>query len=65
LPAFESPIAYARSGVHGNSGSPRIDVRIGPCSVEYSLRVCGLRLPSACLTCTVTSSTVISFGCPS
>src|SRR3954463_3310744 len=61
LPAFASPSAYARSGVHGKTGRPRIEVRIGPCRADQSVRDC---LPWS-LTSTVTVREVICSGLPS
>src|SRR3954454_5431606 len=55
----------ACSDVHGNSGSPRIDVKTGPMIVEYSRRVCLTSVPLAWRTWTVTLSVVISRGEPS
>jgi hypothetical protein len=63
--ALASPIAYAVVGVHGKSGVPSSDVKIGPCSEEYSVRERGSSEPSARRACTVTTCLRIWRGCPS
>jgi hypothetical protein len=52
-------------GVHGKSGSPRIEVKTGPYSLFQKVRDSFAIEPSGWRTSTVTSSEVISRGCPS
>ena len=62
--ALASSRAKAVAAVHG-SGTPSIELKIGPNWLEYSVRLSGSMVPFGWRTWTVTLREVIGTTCPS